>query len=80
MFNHRGCITESTIANIVYRMAGELYTPPVSDGLLPGTLRAKLIAENQVQERSLHLTELDQVEDWYLVNALWGWRQAEFRH
>jgi para-aminobenzoate synthetase/4-amino-4-deoxychorismate lyase len=60
-------------------MAGKLYTPPVSDGLLPGTLRGQLLAEGEVQERSLHLDQLDEVESWYLVNALRGWRTAEFR-
>ena len=79
LYNTRGFVTESAIANIVYRMAGKLYTPPVSDGLLPGTLRGQLLAEGEVQERSLHLDQLDEVESWYLVNALRGWRTAEFR-
>ena len=77
LHNRRGCVTESTIANVVYRMQGQLYTPPVADGLLPGTLRGMLLERGEVKERSLPLHEIDKVENWYLVNALRGWRTAE---
>ena len=76
LFNAAGQVTESVIANVVFRLHGQLYTPPVSDGLLDGVLRSELVAQGDVLERSLDLTELDQVEQWYLVNSLRGWRQA----
>jgi para-aminobenzoate synthetase/4-amino-4-deoxychorismate lyase len=77
LVNREGCVTESAIANVVYKMNGTLYTPPVSDGLLPGTLRTKLVRSGALTERSLPVLEISKVERWYLLNALRGWRDAE---
>jgi len=79
LVNEQGMVTESNIANVVYRMGGELYTPPVADGLLPGTLRAQLLRQGTIKERSLHVGETAKVEAWYLINALRGWRRAELQ-
>lgn len=72
-----GRITESTIANIVYRLRGERYTPPVEDGLLPGTFREWMLELGIVQERSLHRDELPGIDELLLVNALRGVRKVE---
>jgi para-aminobenzoate synthetase/4-amino-4-deoxychorismate lyase len=77
LYNTDGYITESVIANIVYTIDGQRYTPPLSDGLLPGTLREELLSSAQVTERSLHLDQLNQIESLMLVNALRGARIAE---
>ena len=77
LVNELGHVTESSIANVVYEIDGQLYTPPVSDGLLPGVLRGVLIREGKVIERSLSVTELADVTGWWLVNALRGWREAK---
>ncbi len=77
LVNQQGFVTESTIANLVYRLQGQLYTPPVADGLLAGTLRDMLLECGDIEERSLHLDEMDNVDNWYLINALRGWRTAE---
>lgn len=77
LVNELGHITESAIANIVYEIDGQLYTPPVTDGLLPGILRAVLLERGEIRERSLSITELDDVGAWWLINALRGWREAK---
>lgn len=77
LVNREGCVTESAIANVVYKMNGTLFTPPVGDGLLPGTLRTKLVSSGVLTERSLPVLEIPKVERWYLLNALRGWRDAE---
>ena len=77
LFNEQGNVTESSIANIVYQYDGKLYTPPVQDGLLPGVLRECLLREGQVEVRSLALEETAQVEAWWVVNALRGWRDCQ---
>ena len=77
MYNSEGFVTESAIANVVYELDGVFYTPPVSDGLLPGTLREELLATGKLQERSLRLEQLKQVESLALINALRGWRPAQ---
>ena len=76
--NEQGYLTESSIANLVFEVGGQYYTPPVSDGLLPGTLRRLLLDEGKILERSLHIGDIDQVESWHLISALRGWRRAHF--
>ena len=80
LVNELGHVTESAIANIVYQIDGSLFTPPITDGLLPGVLRDELINEGTVTERSLPLADLDQVESWWLINSLRGWRRCELTH
>ncbi len=80
LVNELGHVTESAIANIVYQIDGSLFTPPITDGLLPGVLRDELINEGTVSERSLALADLDQVESWWLINSLRGWRRCELTH
>jgi len=80
LVNELGHVTESAIANIVYQIDGSLFTPPISDGLLPGVLRGELIDEGAVSERSLALADLDRVESWWLINSLRGWRRGQLTH
>ena len=70
-------VTESTIANIVVRLDGQLVTPPVSCGLLPGTMRAALLKEGRITERVITRDELRNAEEIFLVNSLRGWMPAE---
>ena len=77
LVNELGHITESAIANIVYQMDGSLFTPPITDGLLPGVLRDELIDEGTVSERSLPVSDIEKVESWWLINSLRGWRRCE---
>jgi para-aminobenzoate synthetase/4-amino-4-deoxychorismate lyase len=72
LFNERGEVTESTIANLVYELDGGRYTPPVECGLLPGTQRLELLAQGQVQERALRLDELPRCTRLWLVNSVRG--------
>jgi len=77
LVNELGCVTESAIANVVYQMDGSLFTPPITDGVLPGVLRDELIDEGTVSERSLLLADLEKVQSWWLINSLRGWRRCE---
>ena len=76
LWNERREITETCIANLVYRLDGQLYTPPVSSGLLPGTFRESVLAQGQVHERLLSLAELEACEGFYVINSVRGWREA----
>jgi len=58
LFNERGDITESTIANVAVDIEGRLCTPPVACGLLPGTLRAHLLQQGQLIECCITPEEL----------------------
>ncbi len=73
LWNREGELTESTVANLVLEIDGELLTPPISCGLLPGTLRAELLAQGRIKERVLTRTALREADAVYLVNSLRGW-------
>jgi para-aminobenzoate synthetase/4-amino-4-deoxychorismate lyase len=70
LWNARGELTEATIANLVVEQDGQLWTPPVSCGLLPGTYRGWLVEQGRVQEKTLYLAELDSFERLYLANSV----------
>jgi len=76
LVNNEGFVTESVIANIVYQLDGQLFTPPVDDGLLPGILRSAEVAAGKVIERSLPVSQVDEVERCFLLNTSRGWREA----
>ena len=53
LWNPAGEVTETTIANLVVEDAtGRRVTPPIACGLLPGTMRAELLATGEVQRSS----------------------------
>jgi len=72
LFNEKGEITESTIANVAVEIAGQLCTPPVSCGLLPGTLRAHLIERGELAERRITVADLPQCPRIFLFNSVRG--------
>jgi para-aminobenzoate synthetase/4-amino-4-deoxychorismate lyase len=72
LYNDRGEITESTIANLVVEIDGALVTPPVSCGLLPGTLRAHLLDEGKIREEVITVQELKPDTRCYLMNSVRG--------
>ncbi|MFN7018246.1 MAG: aminodeoxychorismate synthase component I [Fimbriimonadales bacterium] len=78
LWNPRGEITESTVANVVVQLQGRLYTPPVSCGLLGGVYREHLLERGIIQERVITIDELHQAEAIYLINSVRGWVRAVF--
>ena len=70
LWNAKGEITESSIANIVVELDGCLYTPPVECGLLPGTYRAYLLEQGRVNERIITKEDLLRSSHVYLVNSV----------
>jgi para-aminobenzoate synthetase/4-amino-4-deoxychorismate lyase len=76
LWNDLGEVTETTIANLVVSIDGTLYTPPVHAGLLPGTLRAQLLEEGRIFERSIRRADLLTADEIFLVNSVRGWRSA----
>jgi para-aminobenzoate synthetase/4-amino-4-deoxychorismate lyase len=76
LVNGEGEVTESTIANLVVELDGEQVTPPLDAGLLPGVLRAALIARGEVRERALRPADVLRARRIWLVNALRGRLEA----
>ena len=73
LFNEVGELTETTIGNLVLDLDGDLVTPPVSCGLLPGTFRAELLANGAVAERVVGRADLDRARAAWMVNSVRGW-------
>jgi len=73
-FNEHGHLTEGGRSNVLVRLKGWWYTPPVCDGLLPGVMRAVLLDDPtwSVEERSITLTDLRRAEEIVVCNALRG--------
>ncbi|MEA3428974.1 MAG: chorismate-binding protein, partial [Thermodesulfobacteriota bacterium] len=70
LWNEKGEVTESCIANIVVELDGELYTPPVQCGLLAGTFRDWLIKQNKVREKVIKLKDFARSPHIYLINSV----------
>lgn len=65
-----GLVTEGAITNIFVERDGILLTPRAGLGLLPGVLRARLLAEGKAREAELRVDDLD--NGFLLGNALRG--------
>jgi para-aminobenzoate synthetase/4-amino-4-deoxychorismate lyase len=72
-WNERGEITESSIANIVVPIDGELFTPPIECGLLPGVFRNHLLAEGKIKERVITIDEFKDAQEFFLINSIRKW-------
>jgi para-aminobenzoate synthetase / 4-amino-4-deoxychorismate lyase len=79
LWNERGEVTEACTANLVAEIDGTLVTPPVACGLLPGTLRQRLLADGTIHEQVVTLAELQGARRLWLINAVRGWRRACFQ-
>jgi para-aminobenzoate synthetase/4-amino-4-deoxychorismate lyase len=75
-FNERGEVTEGANNNIVARIDGELVTPPIDSGLLPGTFREELLDNGMIRERKIAREELARADEIYLINSVRKWRKA----
>jgi para-aminobenzoate synthetase / 4-amino-4-deoxychorismate lyase len=80
LWNERGEVTESTIANLVIQKNGQWLTPPVECGLLPGTARAQMLADGKIREAVIHMEDLLQCDQLFLLNSVRGRWAIDFIH
>ncbi|MCW2582275.1 MAG: pab [Klenkia sp.] len=76
LVNDRDEVTETTIATLCVRLGGTWWTPPTASGCLPGTARARLLADGVLHERVLTVTDLHAAEELAVLNSLRGRRPA----
>jgi para-aminobenzoate synthetase/4-amino-4-deoxychorismate lyase len=74
--NERGEVTEGSYTTVVVSLNGELLTPSLNCGLLPGVLRQELIEVGAVRETVLTLEGLYAADTVWLVNSVRGWREC----
>ncbi len=70
--NERDELCEGSRTTIFLERDGRLLTPALAAGLLPGTLRAELIAEGRAVEEVLGLEDLQTADAVYLGNSVRG--------
>jgi branched-chain amino acid aminotransferase len=75
LLNTRGTLACATVANVFVIREGRLETPPVSDGALPGTMRALVLclakgAGLAPVENSLHVKDLAEADEVILTNSI----------
>jgi len=79
LWNPAGQVTESAVASLVATVGGLRVTPPVGCGLLPGTLRGRLVARGEVREQAVALAQLlaaGRAGELWLVSSVRGRRHA----
>ena len=70
--NERGEVCEGSRTNVFIRKGGKLLTPPLSCGLLPGTLREDLIGQDMAEEAMIMPEDLETADAVYLGNSVRG--------
>jgi para-aminobenzoate synthetase / 4-amino-4-deoxychorismate lyase len=70
--NERGEVTEATRANIAVRLDGQWLTPALTCGLLPGTLRAEMLAAGEIREAIITLDDMQRSEGIRAFNSVRG--------
>jgi para-aminobenzoate synthetase/4-amino-4-deoxychorismate lyase len=76
--NERGELTEGAISNIFIKQNGHWFTPALKCGVLPGTMRKKIMADFAAEEKILHLKDLNDAEELYICNSVRGGTRAIF--
>lgn len=76
LLNTASNVADGSISNVFMVKDQQIFTPPVSDGALPGVVRSILLEEFSgsfsMTEKSLNLDELKQADEIFLTNALMG--------
>lgn len=70
--NMQGFVAEGATTNVFWAKGGRLFTPPVNDGLLPGVMRAYVMAHCAVEERRTSREDLLAADEVFVTNSLLG--------
>ena len=70
VFNTDRRVCEGAVTNLIFLLDGQWVTPPISDGVLPGVMRALVIENCGVQVRSISESDLQRVQSGYLLSSL----------
>jgi para-aminobenzoate synthetase/4-amino-4-deoxychorismate lyase len=76
LYNEAGELTEFTIGNLVVEWNGQLLTPPIACGVLPGTFRAHLMETGQVVERTIRVEQLKDCTKIFRINSIRKWQRV----
>ena len=68
--NDKEKVCEGSVTNLLLRIKGKWVTPPISDGVLPGVMRALVIEYCGVSVRSVDRSEIPLVQSAFLLSSL----------
>jgi branched-chain amino acid aminotransferase len=75
LLNTNNRICDATIANIFWVRNDAVYTPPLSEGCVAGVMRRYILeGDATIKEKELTIEELEQADEVFLTNALYGTR------
>lgn len=69
-FNSRGEICEGTCTNLFFARGGQVYTPRLSCGLLPGVVRGALLELGLAREAVIRREDVGRMEECFVTNSL----------
>ncbi|MGI5950014.1 aminotransferase class IV [Peptoniphilus sp.] len=75
--NERGEVSECDFSNIFFVKGDMIYTPPLSSGLLRGTMREYLMEIFKIEERVIKRDEIKNFDECFISNSLMGIRSVE---
>jgi para-aminobenzoate synthetase/4-amino-4-deoxychorismate lyase len=76
LLNEHGQLTEGSYNSLVVKLDGQLVTPPLSCGLLPGVLREELLERGEISEKILYPGDLERADEVWLINSVRGRRRV----
>ena len=76
LWNGRGEVTETSIANVVIEKEGRKLTPPVESGLLAGVFRGRLLDNGEIEEAVVTIDDLRAADRIFLINSVRKWVPA----
>lgn len=74
MFSMKGNIACTTSANVFLKLRGEWVTPPLSEGIIPGIIRQKILKSGKVKETKLTCEDIKNCTSCFITNSLQGCR------
>lgn len=75
--NEHAELAEAATSNVFLDLSGELLTPPVAAGVLPGVYRQQVLdTDSRAREANLTQADLLAADAIFLCNSVRGWRQV----
>lgn len=70
--NTKGFIAEGSVCNIFFIKRGEIFTPSIQSGLLPGIIRAYVNSHYKVKEQDISKEFILDADECFITNSLMG--------
>ena len=70
--NTKGNYIEATNSSLFIIKDNIVYTPPLSDGCIDGTMRSWVLTKKEVIEKSISLVDIEQSDEVFITNAITG--------